>query len=146
MLFLIGWKKFCPLKVCHTVVRLGPFYSKFGLLKRFTNAFPRIPGNRAFLGSKLDDFDVSIVESWTPRLEYFMYKTYAELRLVNIRSFKNKLECQKSWNIAYYTSYIPLRIEELFEIIVDYPDSLKALEDLKVNIFLATTWYFGFFR
>jgi hypothetical protein len=32
------------------------------------------------------DFDVSIVESWTPRLEYFMYKTYAELRLVDIHS------------------------------------------------------------
>ncbi|XP_046844208.1 anaphase-promoting complex subunit 2-like [Xenia sp. Carnegie-2017] len=63
------------------------------------NWMKRILPSKGFLS---DDLDVSIVESWRPRLEYFVYKTYAELR-----------------------------IEELFGVIVDYPDSLKALEDLK---------------
>jgi len=42
------------------------------------------------------------VEQWQPRLEYFVYKAFAELR-----------------------------ISELFEIIVEYPDSLPAINDLK---------------
>ncbi|XP_032228390.1 anaphase-promoting complex subunit 2 isoform X2 [Nematostella vectensis] len=42
------------------------------------------------------------VEEWKPRLKYFMYKTYADLR-----------------------------IGELFSIIVEFPDSTPAIQDLK---------------
>ena len=42
------------------------------------------------------------VEQWKPRLEYFVYKAFADLR-----------------------------ISELFEIIVEYPDSVPAINDLK---------------
>ncbi|XP_033110113.1 anaphase-promoting complex subunit 2-like [Anneissia japonica] len=43
------------------------------------------------------------VTKWTDRLQYFLYQTFAKLR-----------------------------IQELFNIIVEFPDSMKALEDLKM--------------
>ncbi len=61
-------------------------YKRGGILKMYIyidHTLIRI-ANIPYLGSDVHDFDVTIVESWTPRLEYFMYKTYAELRLVNI--------------------------------------------------------------
>ena len=48
------------------------------------------------------DDECLTIEQWKPRLEYFIYKLFAELR-----------------------------ISELFEIIVEYPDSLPAVNDLK---------------
>jgi hypothetical protein len=53
------------------------------VLGRLRNA-SHIRSYKKTLGSDVHDFDVTIVESWTPRLEYFMYKTYAELRLVSV--------------------------------------------------------------
>jgi len=53
-------------------------------------------------GFKIDNDDFMSVETWRPKLEYFLCKVYAELRIL-----------------------------QLFEIIVEFPESLPAIEDLK---------------
>jgi len=61
------------------------------------------------------------------RLEHFTFKTFAYIRYLNIFFFRKKKKNRKTQLII-----LLIRISELFDIIVDFPDSQPALKDLKV--------------
>ena len=66
--------------------------------------------------------DLDIVKRrWLPRVEHFGYKEYAELRWVSGYEV-----LRDSRDYMFYC-----RIRELFDILVEYPDSEPALCDLK---------------
>lgn len=72
-------------------------------------------------------------KQWLPQVEYFGYKEYAELRYVH-RTLATYLKCNYRTNVplnvCIYCVYF-CRISELFDILVEYPDSEPALCDLK---------------
>jgi len=69
---------------------------------KFVNSKFSISDSHGMICDQADEISTFSIESWKQRLEYFVYKAFAELR-----------------------------ISEMFEIIVEYPDSLPAIKDLQ---------------